>query len=145
MNHSNTLKIFLPHYLGMFTVFRRVYSCRKANTLTNFITQECDFFLKKLRLDLNLNSLNKPKNGVFKKFPQGFTCTKFFCTNLHKFKGLDLLVFLLVEVFLAIFGYRGPAACNNEIRTLLTVANSFGHHFQGPWHTSKFGNKFFEK
>lgn len=64
--------------------------------------------------------------------------------NLHKFKGLDLLAFLLVKVFLAIFGYREPAACNNEIRTLLAVANSFGHHFQGPGHTSKFGNKFFQ-
>ena len=50
MNHSNTLKIFLPHYLGMFTVFRRVYSCGKANTLTNFITQECDFFFEKAKV-----------------------------------------------------------------------------------------------
>ena len=37
-----------------------------------------EIFLNKLRSDLNPDGQNKPENDFFIKFPQGFTCTKFF-------------------------------------------------------------------
>ena len=45
---------------------------------TKFITQEHEFSWKKLKSDLNPDGQNKPKNGLFRKFPQGFTWAKFF-------------------------------------------------------------------
>jgi uncharacterized membrane protein len=53
------------------------------------------------------------------------------------FKRKKLVIFSLLEVFLAFFplfidvvlGYKRPAACNTELRVLLIVVYNVGHCF----------------
>ena len=63
------------------------YSYRQANIQNSHLINMI-FLIKKLQSDLNLDSQNKTKNGLFRKFPHCFMSTNFLSQIYATVKGL---------------------------------------------------------